>query len=252
MSYELPNPTLLRTKPVYDISNLGQNFTFPLILAQSSNIVALTPSTATYHQTTELTALPIDTMSRVISNVDSIAMLGAGDDTNFDQTFLISPDMTFFSYKISITMGIGLKVSAFSSGTINVNNVHITITELGQGAGNVQMIDLIIDTGSPDLSGTGEQITLFHADIVQPLKFTKAMPVKIRIQTEASATGTATFQTGLLPLFCVTPNAVIKQFLESQIEIHAHASLDHAFPVFRDQTNQEKLDYSGCSSEGCK
>ena len=92
---------------------------------------------------------------------------------------------------------------------------------------------------------------LFHADIIQPIKFTKSRPIKVRIQTEASKSGTATFQCGMLPVFPVIPTAVPKHWLESQIEVHAHASLDHSYPVFRDQTNQEKLDYSGCSPSGC-
>ena len=251
MEYELPDPTKLRTKPVYNVGDYGQDVTFPLILSQASNLVTLTPSTASFHQTEHNSSLPIDALARFISNVDKCELLHGGNDTNFDKTFLISPDMSFFSYKIALTFGIGLKVSAYTSGNINVNNVHLTITEIGEGAGDTVIADLTVSAGSPNLTGTGEQITMFHADIIQPIKFTKSRPIKIRIQTEASKSGTATFQVGMLPVFPIIPTAVPKQWYESQIEIHAHASLDHAFPVFRDQTNQEKLDYSGCGVEGC-
>ena len=242
MEYELPDPTKLRIKPTFNVGDYGQDVTFPLILSQASNLATLTPSTASFHQTEHDSALPIDALARFISNVDKCELLHAGNDTNFDKTFLISPDMSFFSYKIALTFGLGLKVSAHTSGNINVNNVHLTITEVGEGAGDTQIADL---------TGTGEQITMFHADIIQPIKFTKSRPIKVRIQTEASKSGTATFQVGMLPVFPVIPTAVPKHWLESQIEVHAHASLDHAFPIFRDQTNQEKLDYSGCGVEGC-
>ena len=246
-----PNPTQLRIKPVYDTGSFGHDVTFPLILSQATNLSTLTPSTASYHQTEHDSSIPISELARFISDVDKCELLHEGNDSNFDQTFLISPDMSFWSYAIELTFGIGLKVSAYTSGNINVNNIHLTITEIGDGTGDKQIADLTVSAGSPNLTGTGEQITMFHTDIVRPIKFTKSRPIKIRIQTEASKSGTATFQVGMLPVFPVIPSAVPKHWIESQIEIHAHASLDHPFPIFRDQDVQEKLDYSGCGSEGC-
>ena len=147
--YELPDPTKLRIKPTYNVGDYGEDVTFPLILSQASNLVTLTPSTATFHQTEHDSALPIDALARFISNVDKCELLHAGNDTNFDKTFLISPDMSFFSYKIALTFGIGLKVSAHTSGNINVNNIHLTITEVGDGAGDTQIADLTVSAGAP-------------------------------------------------------------------------------------------------------
>ena len=251
MEYELPDPTKLRIKPTYNVGDYGQDVHLPLTLSQASNVVTLTPSTASFHQTAHHSALPIDALLMFISESDKCELLHAGNDTNFDKTFLISPDMSFFSYKIALTFGIGLKVSAYTSGNVNVNNVHLTITEIGDGAGDTVIADLTVGAGASNLTATGEQITLFHADIIEPIKFTKSRPIKVRIQTEASKSGTATFQVGMLPVFPIIPTAVPKQWLLSQIEVHAHASLDHAFPIWRDQTNQEKMDYSGCSPSGC-
>ena len=251
MEYELPDPTKLRIKPTYNVGDYGQDVHLPLTLVQATNVATLTPSTASFHQTEHDSALPIDALLMFISESDKCELLHAGNDTNFDKTFLISPDMSFFSYKIALTFGIGLKVSAHSSGNINVNNVHLTITEIGDGAGDKVIADLTVSAGASNLTGTGEQITLFHADIIHPIKFTKSRPIKVRIQTEASKSGTATFQVGMLPVFPIIPTAVPKQWLLSQVEIHAHASLDHAFPIWRDETNQEKMDYSGCSPSGC-
>jgi len=243
--YELPNPTKLRIKPTYNVGDFGHDVTFPLVLSQATNLTTLTPSTASFHQTEHDSSIPIDELARFISDVDKCELLHAGNDANFDKTFLISPDMSFFAYKIALTFGIGLKVSAYTSGNINVNNIHLTLTEIGDGAGDTVIADLTVSAGSANLTGTGEQITMFHADIIQPIKFTKSRPIKVRIQTEASKSGTATFQVGMLPVFPVIPTAVPKHWIESQIEVHIHASLDHAFPIWRDQTNQEKMDYSG-------
>jgi len=251
MTYELPDPTKLRIKPVYNTGDYGHDVVFPLLQSQTSNVQSLTPSTASFHQTLHDSARPIDEVAMFISNLDKCEQLHAGNDTNFDQTFLIQPDMSFFSYKIAVNMGFGLKVSAFTSGTVNLGNIHVTITEDGKGAGDTTIVDQIVDAGSSNLTATGEQIVAFHVDVIQPIKFTKARPIKVRIQTEVEETGTNTWQVGMLPVYPLIAPAVAKQWLLSQVEVHAHASLDHAFPIWRDETNQEKMDYSGCSPDGC-
>ena len=43
MSYEPPNPTKLRIKPVYGVDSYGHDILLPLALAQSSNVQTLTP-----------------------------------------------------------------------------------------------------------------------------------------------------------------------------------------------------------------
>ena len=247
----LPNPTRLRIKPVYDVGYFGHDIHLPLTISQTSNVQTLTPSTASFHQTLHDSAMPIDSVMQYISDSDKCQQLHAGNDTNFDQTWIIQPDMTFWSYKISLTMGIGLKVSAHSSGNININNVHLTLTEVGDGAGDTVIADLTIPCGSANLTGTGEQITLFHADIMNKIQFKNNKPIKMRIQTEASKSGTATFQVGMLPIYPTLAPAIPKVWLLSQVEIHAHGSLDHAFPIWRSENNQELMDYSGCGQDGC-
>ena len=128
--YEIGNPTKLRAKPTYNIGDYGHDLSLPLLLAQASNVQTLTPSTASFHQTEHDSALPIDEVLSFISESDKCEQLHAGNDTDFDKTWLIQPDMSFFSYKIALNMGIGLKVSAYTSGNITVDNVHLTITRL--------------------------------------------------------------------------------------------------------------------------
>ena len=247
----IPNPTQLRIKPVYDTGSFGHDVTFPLVLSQATNLSTLTPSTASFYQTTHDSALPIDQLARFVSNVDKCELLHAGNDTDFDKTWLIQPDMTAWSYKIALTFGIGLKVSAYSSGNINAGNIKLTITQIGDGAGDIVIEDLTIAVGSPNLTATGEQIIMFHADIVRPIKFNNGLPVKVRIQTESSKSGTATYQIGMLPLFCIIPTAVAKTWYESQVELHLHGDLTHAYPIWRSENNDELMDYSGCASGGC-
>jgi hypothetical protein len=251
MAYELPDPTKLRIKPVYDTGSFGHDVTFPLVLSQASNLATLTPSTASFYQSTHDSALPIDELARFVSNVDKCELLHAGNDTDFDKTWLIQPDMTAWAYKIALTFGIGLKVSAYTSGNVNAGKVRLTITEIGDGIGDTVIQDLTMDIGSPNLTATGEQIIMFHADIIKPIKFSNGLPIKVRIQTESSKSGTATYQIGMLPLFPIIPTAVAKTWYESQVELHLHGDLTHAYPIWRSENNDELMDYSGCGSGGC-
>ena len=247
----IPNPTQLRIKPVYDTGSFGHDVTFPLVLSQASNLSTLTPSTASFYQSTHDSALPIDQLARFISESDKCELLHAGNDTDINHTWLIQPDMTAWSYKIALTFGIGLKVSAYSSGNINAGNIKLTITQIGDGAGDTVIEDLTMAIGSPNLTATGEQIIMFHADIVRPIKFNNGLPVKVQIQTESSKSGTATYQIGMLPVFPIIPTAVPKQWIESQVELHLHGDLTHAYPIWRSENNDELMDYSGCASGGC-
>lgn len=252
MSYEPPNPTKLRIKPTYNTGDYGHDVLLPLALAQSSNVQTLTPSTATFHQTEHESALPIDAFQMIASNSDKCLQLHTGNDTDFDKTWLIQPDMSFMSYKISLTMGIGLKVSAYTGGNITVDSVRLVLTELGLGSGDIILKDLTMSPGSASLSALGEQITIFHADILDKIKFRNNKPVTLRILINASKSGTATYQVGMLPIYPLVTTAAPKLWLTSQVEIHAHATLDHAYPIWRDQDNDMKLDYSGCAVEGCQ
>jgi len=250
-TYEIGNPTKLRIKPVYDTGSYGHDLSLPLLLAQSTNLATLTPSTSSFHQTEHDSALPIDEVLSFISDSDKCELLHNGNDTDFDKTWLIQPDMTAWSYKIALNMGIGLKVSAYTSGNITVDNIHLTLTEVGDGAGDIVIADLRIPTGASALSATGEQIIMFHADIMNKIRFNNNKPIKVRLQTESTKSGTATYQVGILPVYPMIPTAVPKEWLLSQVEIHLHASLDHAFPIWRDSDNDQRLDYSGCSPDGC-
>ena len=249
MDYEIPNPTLLRIKPTANVLDYGHDLSLPLVLAQSTNVQDLTPSPATFHQTQHDSANPIDELLMFISESDKCLQVHSGNDTNFSTSFLFSPDMVAWIYKQAFTIGFGLKVSAFTSGTVNLGNIKITITQTGNP--EKVLLNQTVDAGSANLTATGEQITLFHFDFIQPVELDTGTPLKIDIETQVEETGTNTWQVGFLPCFPTLPTASPKEWIISQIEFHAHASLNHAYPIFRSENNDQRMDYSGCPPQGC-
>jgi len=249
VSYEAPDPTKLRIKPTYNVGDFGHDLVIPLVNTQSSNVQTLTASTATFEFTAEDSAQPIDEQDVIISDTDKVQQLHAGNDTAYTKSWVYHPDMTAWLYKISFNLGIGLKCSAFTNGTTNIGDVTITITQIGDGAGDKVIFSRAYDSQTTALTGTGELISNFHADIVAPVKLTNALPVKIDLTIGHTKTGTNTSQIGFLPFYPYVPTAVPKLFTVSSVAFHVHASLDHAFPIWRDQDNDQRLDYSGISAE---
>ena len=249
MSYEAPNPSKLRIKPTYNVGDYGKDILLPLVCTQSSNLQTLTPSTATFEFTPHDSAQPIDEQDIIISDTDKVQQLHASNDTAFTKSWIFTPDMSAFIYKISFNLGLGLKCSAFTSGTTNFGDITITITQLGEGSGDTVIWSRAYDAETTALAGTGELICNFHADILAPVKISNALPIKIDLTIAHSKTGTNTSQIGFLPFYPYVPTAVPKLFTVSAVSFHVHASLDHAFPIWRDQDNDQRLDYSGISAE---
>jgi len=249
VSYEAPNPTKLRIKPTYNVGDFGHDLIIPLVCTQSSNVQTFTASGATFAFTPEDSAQPIDEQDVIISDTDKVQQLHAGNDTAFTKSWLYHPDMTAWLYKISFNIGLGLKCSAYTNGTTNFGDITITITQLGDGAGDKIIWSRAYDAETTALEATGELICNFHTDIVAPVKLTNALPVKIDVTIAHAKTGTNTSQIGFLPFYPYVPTAIPKLFTVSAVSFHVHASLDHAFPIWRDQDNDQRLDYSGLSAE---
>ena len=249
MSYEAPDPTKLRIKPTYNVGDFGHDLIIPLVCTQSSNVQTLTPSGATFAFTPEDSAQPIDEQDVIISDTDKVQNLHAGNDTAFTKSWIFHPDMSAFVYKVSFNLGLGLKCSAYTNGSTNFGDITIKITQLGDGIGDKVIWSRAYDAGTTALEATGELICNFHADILAIVKLSNALPIKIDLTIGHSKSGTNTSQIGFLPFYPYVPTAVPRLFTVSSVNFHIHASLDHAFPIWRDQDNDQRLDYSGISAE---
>ena len=71
-------------KPTYDVANFGEDISITVKLLSGST-ATLTPSTATFCQVLEDSKVPIDAVDQFITDSDSMAMIHAGNDTDFDK-----------------------------------------------------------------------------------------------------------------------------------------------------------------------
>jgi len=226
-------------KPTYDVANFGHDITLPLNCLSGST-TTLTPSTATFVQVLDDSRVPIDEVDLFITDSDEMAMVHAGDDTDFDTSWEWRPDMSAQAYQISLNFAVGMKVSAYTSGNFKISDVQVIIKQVGGGEGDFTYLDKIIDPGMTNMVATAEQVAIINFSTKVSAKvFDKPLTFQIKVNTDS---GTGTYQTGIVPLFCYFSSAVPKTWTTSSVLMHIHADLAHAFPIFRDQDNMNKLD----------
>ena len=227
-------------KPTFNVSDYGHDLIIPLNCLTGSGTTTLTPSTATFVQVLEDSKVPIDSVDQFITDSDSMAMIHAGDDTDFDKTWEWEPDMSAQAYQISLNFAVGMKVSAYTSGNFKISDVQVIIKQVGGGEGDFTYLNKIIDPGMTNMAGTAEQVAIINFSTTVSAKvFDKPLTFQIKVNTDS---GVGTYQTGIIPLFCYFASAVPKTWTTSSVLMHIHADLAHAFPIFRDQDNMNMLD----------
>ena len=222
------SPALI--KPTYNVGDYGHDVIIPLNCLTGSATTTLTPSTATFVQVLDDGRVPVDEVNQFITDSDKMELIHAGNDTDYDTTFEWLPDMSIQAYKASFSVAVAMKVSAHTSGNFNIGNLIVTVTE--QGASNRVIYTNTFASGAANLTGTGNSLHWFTADIVEAFQVFPNQPVKINLTLDTTlATGTS--QAGIVSIAPYLKTAVLKSFNESVVALHVHAGLGHADDIFR-------------------
>ena len=226
-------------KPTYDVANFGHDNSLPLNCI-SGNVATITPSTSTFVQVLEDSRVPIDEVDLFITDSDSMAMIHLGDDTDFDKTWEWTPDMSAQAYQISFNFAVGMKVSSYSSGNFKIDSVQVICNQIGGGEGTVNFVNKILDPGMSNITSAVAQVAIINFSTTVSAKvFDKPLTFQIKVNTSS---GSGTYQTGIIPLFCYFGTAIPKTWTTSSVLMHIHADLAHAFPIFRDEDNMNMID----------
>ena len=234
------NPVLI--KPTFDVGNYGHDVTVPLSTLTGTNTQTLVPSTSTFVQVLEDSRVPVDEVPIFISESDVMQMIHQGNDSDYDETFTWLPDMSASLYKATLNFAVGLNVSAYTSGNFKISKIQMVIKQ--QKADYVEtLVNRTIDPGMANITSAVGQVAIVAFDTQVAKKvFDKAVTIQIVVTTSS---GSGTFQCGIFPIFCYIAPAVPKVWTSSAFIMHLHGALDHAFPVFRNEDNENLLDHSG-------
>jgi len=226
-------------KPTYDVANYGHDTSLPLNCI-SGNVATITPSTSTFVQVLEDSRVPIDEVDLFITDSDKMALIHLGDDTDWDKTWEWAPDMSAQAYTLTFNFAVGMKVSSYSSGNFKISDVQVICNQIGGGEGTVNFVNKIIDPGMSNMTSAVAQVAIINFSTTVSTKvFDKPLTFQIKVNTES---GSGTYQTGIIPLFCYFGTAIPKTWTTSSVLMHLHADLAHAFPIFRDEDNMNMVD----------
>ncbi len=181
-----------------------------------------------------------------LSNIDGLGIMTEGDGTRYSRRFEIVMDLTAWVYKIDITLCVALAVTAFTSGNHSVDSVRIIISEVDPNGVEVHGIDdRTINTGMTNIVSAVNGAVIVNYNLSKPTKLALGNSLRVDISFNSTDTLTATSFEGVMTFFYFQEGATTKLLAESQIILHTMPALDQAFPVFRDQSAQDQLDYSG-------
>jgi len=223
-------PSNVKSLAVYDVASYGTDLFLPLTDVGLTE-TALTFSGVTMTRDTSDSNQPLDTFPRVYSDTDSGLLLNEGNNTIYNQTYTLDPDMTAIIYKISLNFCAVLTCSAYTNGGLNIGGLHIKISE--RSSNDRLLYENTFQSGAATLSATGTSMHWFTQDIVETIKVRKGNPIDIQLNLITVVTGTNTRQEGYAPVAPYLKTAVMKQFYESGISLHLHPDLSHADGVFK-------------------
>jgi len=222
-------PSNVKSVPTYDTASYGKDLFLPLTDVGLTE-TALTFSGVTMTRDTSDSNQPLDSFPRHYSDTDAGLLLNEGNNTIYNQTYTLDPDMTAIIYKISLNFCAVLTVSAYTSGNFNIGALHIKITE--RSTNDSLLYENTFQSGAANLTATGTSMHWFTQDIVETIKVRKGNPIDIQLDL-ITTTGSGTRQEGYAPSAPYLKTAVVKAFYESGISLHLHPDLSHADGVFK-------------------
>jgi len=236
------------TKANYDISNYGEDLFLPL----TTDTLALQSVTwSALNELLQEESTDLEAYSRLVSNIDTLGILNEGDGNRYSRTFDFLTDMSAWCYKFNLTFAVALSVTAYTTGNHSVDSVKVTFSELlPDKAEKRQITTMIHNTGMATLAATGTNVAIMHFEGNTPFKITQGNYLRIVIEFNSTDTLTATSYEGIMPYFYFQEGSLTKTLCESGLEMHLHPALDHAFPVFRDESITNKLDFDGVTKDG--
>ena len=138
-----------------------------------------------------------------------------------------------------------------TSGAHSVDSVNVIFSELLPDKSTKRTIaSLIHNTGMANLGATGTNVAIMHFEGNTPFKITQGNYLRVQISFNSTDTLTATSHEGIMPYFYFQAGSLAKTMCESGLQLHLHPALDHAFPVFRDESITNKLDFDGVNKQG--
>lgn len=227
----------------YDLASYGHDLPIDLIDPTLTGATEFTFSAAaTVHRSTvhDFTAggsainyTPLlHSVDSLLSNLDTGLIIHEGDNTAFNQDYLIEADMTAAVHQIQLSFAVAMTVGTWSDATLALDSVSITLASYMQSQSPItQPVTKVIRPSSAfsALAAAGTHLFKIRDYIDIPMKLRVHGPMTMNITINTTGTrGSDTYQVGLVDMWPVAKSTATKRLYPSQMVAHLHPLPEHA------------------------
>ena len=151
-------------------------------------------------RSTQTGKIGIDRCPQTITNIDSLAVLSAANDTDFDQTYQWVPEASGKIDKFFVNIAGLMHIDSIDGGSGQFQSIRLTITREGGDDllfDQAYMSGIAARTGDEDLDLFIVQEPVWGAD----MKIRAGNPLNIRVRMTVAQTATVVTDVGLVPFF---------------------------------------------------
>ncbi len=241
---QVPQQTTKRRVPlVYDASSYGHDLPIPLIDPTLTGTKEITFSAAgTVHRSTVHDFAPtggsatdyvplIHSTDSLLSNLDTGLIVHEGDNTAFEQNYLLESDMSAAVHQIQCSFAVAMTVAAWTDATLALDSVSITLSSYmnaGQPLDQPQTLVIRPSSAFSALAAAGTHLFIVREVIDIPLSLRVHGPLIMNIKINTTGTrGSDTYQVGLVDMWPIAKSTAAKRLLPSELIMHMHPIPEH-------------------------
>lgn len=244
------NPNKKKIPAVYDASYYGYDLKIPLVDPRLTGVTTFTGSdAATVHRTTVHNFTPSGTTSvaytpllhstdNILTSNDTYVLYHEGNDTAFDQDYLIEADMTAAVHQIQASFAVALKDTWSDSTDFLLSSVEMTIASYERTATPLfqpYTVKLSPSSVFSAFTASGVHLFIIRATIDIPFRIKQNGPMTLNIKINTAGSAAAdTFQVGIVDTYPVGKTSATKRNFASELIAHIHPIPEHM-----DELNKE-------------
>jgi hypothetical protein len=228
---------------VYDAANYGYDLKIPLVDPRLTGATTFTGSaSATVHRTTDHDFTPSGSTSvaytpllhstdTVLTSLDTHLIYHEGNNTPFDQDYLIPADMTAIVHQIELSFAVALNCSAYVDGSPVLNYVRLEIASYQRSSAPLlPPMTAILRPSSAftALAATGTHLFIVRDTIDIPFRIQQNGPITLNMQINVTGdSANDTIQVGIVDVYPVAKTSATKRLFASELIAHIHTAPEH-------------------------
>ena len=228
--------------PFGGIANFGYDLgAWPYKLYVDPTIDAITGTPFTLSSGTEIARIShqfdstasflIDDFPTFQSNETNLTLLNEGDDIDYNRRLVYYTPIDAIVDRMIFNLGLGLQVSAYTSGNFRTNRINITFEAWKANGQLAKSQDIAQNISTTNMTAVDNQIVIFNETYTSPLPLYAGGALVININIDNVA-GVGTFQKGIMASFPYQATGGMRTYSKSGIVIYCRPNANKESSMF--------------------